>query len=380
MRVLLLTALACLALLRARAQEPDPGIPPLLDTGDAAYLHGDYDAARQSFEAAWGFADRSTLADPVRYGVLKRLARVSAASSDLAAAGRYLQMAISWREATVGPEDPSLAGDLLEAVAVCRGLQEFDRALLLLRRVLALDTSSSGPDSKPVADDYSRMAQIYLEQKVPDSAVGVLNLALAIRTRLAGPVDSTLVPDLDRLAGAYLALRQYDNAEYIYRRALVIRESVYGKVHADLIATVDGLAYTLFGQQKFDEAEPLYQRLVDLWVFSVGVYHPMVAIALDKVAIFYTGQKKFDRAREAMDRANAIRARSLATGLEVEANWQWDQGKATPTRALLDRALRTAEPPDPVYDDLHKEIAAMLDGLHRELASPPTNRSAPRAQ
>src|ERR1017187_1410412 len=313
--------LACLALAGAAAQEPEPGIQPLLGAGDASYMLGDYGAARRSFEAAFELADRAAAAGPARYDVLKRLTRVSAASGDLAAAG---------------------------------------------------------PDTKPVADDYSRMAQIYLDQKMADSAVGPLNLALSIRTRLAGPMDPTLVPDFDCLAEAYVALRQYDNAEYIFRRALVIRESVYGKVHADLIATVDGLAYACFGQQKYDEAEPLYRRLIDLWVFSVGDNHPMVAIAFDKVAIFYTEQKKFDQATKALDRANAIRARSLATGLEVGANWQWEQGKAAPTKALLERALKTVEPPDPVYDDLHKEIEPMLYRLPKEQAKPDPAKPAPK--
>jgi tetratricopeptide (TPR) repeat protein len=370
--------LACLALAGAAAQEPETGIQPLLDTGDAHYMQGDYDVARQSFEAALEIADRAAPADPARYDVLKRLTRVSAASGDPGAADRYLGRAIAWRESTFGPDDPKLPGDLLEAFALCRNLKDYDRAMGLLRRVLALDNAAAGPDSKAVADDYSRMAQLYLDQKMADSAVGPLNLALAIRTRLAGPMDPALVPDFDRLAEAYIDLRQYDNAEYIYRRALVIRESVYGRVHADLIATVDGLAYACFGQQKYDQAEPLYRRLIDLWVFSVGEHHPMVAIALDKVAIFYNEQKKYDQAKEALDRANSIRARSLATGLEVEANWQWEQGKAAPTKALLERALKTVEPPDPVYDDLHKELEAMLYGLRKEQAKPAPGKAAPQ--
>jgi tetratricopeptide (TPR) repeat protein len=373
-------SLACLALAGAAAQEPEAGIQSLLAAGDASYMLGDYNAARLSFAAAWGLASQGAATDPARYDVLKRLSRVSAASGDLPAADRYLQQAISWRETTFGPDDPKLPGDLLEAFAVCRGLKDFDRALSLLRRVLALDNTATGPDSKPVADDYSRMAELYMDQKLADFAVGPLNLALAIRTKLAGPIDLTLLPDFDRLADAYIVLRQYDNAEYIYRRALVIRESAYGKMHADLIATVDGLAYACFGQQKYDQADPIYRRLIDLWVFSVGNTHPMVAVALDKVAVFYNEQKKYDRAKVALDRANAIRARSLATGLEVGANWQWEQGNAAPTKALLDRALKTVEPPDPVYDDLHKEIEAMLYGLRKELAKPDPAKAAPRTK
>ncbi len=371
---------ACLALAGAAAQEPDAGIQPLLSAGDASYMLGDYNAARVSFAAAWGLVSSGAAADPARYDVLKRLSRVSAASGDLHEADRYLQMAIAWREATFGPDDPKLPGDLLEAFALCRNLKDYDRAMALLRRVLTLDTAAGGPDSKPVADDYSRMAELYMDQKMADSAVGPLNLALAIRTKLASPMDVTLLPDFDRLAEAYIALREYDNAEYIYRRALVIRESAYGKMNADLIATIDGLAWACFGQQKYDQAEPIYRRLIDLWVFSVGATHPMVAVALDKVAVFYKEQKKYDQAKEALDRANAIRARALATGLEFGANWQWEQGKAGPTKALLERALKTVEPADPVYDDLHKEIEAMLYGLRKEAAKPDAAKAAAKAQ
>lgn len=371
-------SLVCLALVSAAAQVPITGFPSLLDSGDASYMRGDYDAARQSFEAAQELIGNSAGAGPARYDILKRLTRVSAASGDLAAADHFLRQAIAWRESTFGADDPKLHSDLLEAFAICLRLKDFDRALSLVGRVLALDTAASGPDSKPVADDYSRMAQVYQEQKTPEAAVGALNMALAIRTALAGPMDPTLIADSDRLAKVYLDLRQYDNAEYILRRALVIRESLYGKAHADLIDTVDGLAYACFGQQKYDEAETLYRRLIDLWVGSVGQDHPMVGFAYDKIALFYAYQKKYDQAQQAVEHANAIRARSLGTGLEVAAGWQWEQNKAAPTKALLDRALKTLDPPDPVYDDLHKEVEAMLHGVRTELAK--QNAAKPAAR
>ncbi len=66
----------------------------------------------------------------------------------------------------------------------------------------------------------------------------------------------------------------------------------------------------------------------------------------------------------------------MATGLETQASWQWEQGKAAPAKALLDRALKTVEPPDPVYDDLRKEISAMLHGLRTELAKENTAKPA----
>jgi tetratricopeptide (TPR) repeat protein len=168
-------------------------------------------------------------------------------------------------------------------------------------------------------------------------------------------------------------MRRYDKAEEAYRRALVIRETLYGKQHADLLATIDGLAYALFGQKKYDEAEPLYQRLIPLWVESVGAEHPMIAIALDKVAAFYADQKKYDQAKEAADRANAIRAYCLATGLGQQAAEQLAESNKAGAVALYRRALAVLEPPSPVYPELRATIEGIL-----KLLEAPRSKTQPR--
>lgn len=351
----------------AAIQEPVPAvqqapadIPTLLRTGDAAYLQGNYTAARQSFEQAWQMAQETPPENPARYDILKRLTSSHAAAGEFADADRYLQDAIAWRESNVGVNDPKIGDDLLLEVSLCRSMKDYDCAYRVMQRVLAIHTVASGPDSKPVADDYSRIAQVYLDQKKLDEAVSALNMALAIRTKLAGPLDPSLVADLDRLGQTYILQSAYENAEWAYRRALVIRESIYGKMNPDLIATVDGLAYACFGQKKYDVAEPLYQRLVQLWVASVGEDHPMVAIALDKVAVFYQEQKKYEQANEASDRANAIRAAVLANGLVSDATRRFDQDDKAASRALLQRASKVLDPPNPAYDKLHQEVISML--------------------
>ena len=344
----------------ATAQEPPADISTLLRAGDAAYLQGDYDAARQSFEQAWQMAQQTPAENPARYDILKRLTSSHAAAGEFTEADRYLQAAIEWRESNMGAHDLKTADDMVLEVSLCRSMKDYARAYLLMQRVLAIHSESSGFDSRPVADDYSRMAQVYLDEKKLDEAVSALNMALAIRTRLAGPLDPSLVADLDRLGQTYILQSAYENAEWAYRRALVIRESIYGKMNADLIATVDGLAYACFGQKKYDVAEPLYQRLIQLWVGSVGEDHPMVAVALDKVAVFYEEQKKFEQANAASERAHAIRAAVLANSLISDAMRRFDQEDKTAARVLLTRALKVLEPPNPANDKLHAQVVSML--------------------
>ncbi len=362
--LLTLSALA-LALFAAAAQEQDAAtdIPSLMQAGNKAYMKGDYEAARQSFIKAWEMAEDSPPSDPTRYDILKRLTSVRAAAGEFADADNYLQLAIHWRETNLGPNDPKIADDYLIAVGLCRGMKDYDRASAILSRVMALHRLANGPDSTVFADDFSRMAQLYMDQKNTESAAGSLNTALAIRTKAAGPLDVSLVPDLDRLAAVYITRRAYDKAEETYRHALVIRETLLGKEDPDLIATVDGLAYACFGQKKYDEAEPIYQRLISLWIKSLGGDHPMVAMAFDKVSIFYLDQKKYDQANDAADRATAIRAHFLASGLSAQATSQIAQNNRDAAMALYRRALVVMDPPSPVYQELRGDVEGNLKAL-----------------
>src|SRR6266567_7505868 len=116
---LLLSILA----IAAMAQEPAPDIPLLMKAGGDSYMHGDYEAARQSYVKAWDVAQQTTPDSPQRYDILKRLTSVRAAAGEFADADTFLQMAINWRETILGPSDPKIADDLLISVSLCRGMK-----------------------------------------------------------------------------------------------------------------------------------------------------------------------------------------------------------------------------------------------------------------
>jgi tetratricopeptide (TPR) repeat protein len=368
-------ALVLFLLLPAALAQPDAAA--LLAAGNAAYLRGDYEASRQSFLQAWDLAQQLPPDNPLRYDVLKRLASVRAAAGDFADADNFLAMAINWRENLHIFNDPKLPDDLLQSVVISRAMKNYDRALLILDRIVTLHRAISGLPSMPVADDFSRRAQIESEEKKIPEAIIDLKTALDMRTQIRGALDASLVADLDRLGAAQTAQRAYDEAEAVYRHALVIRESLLGKEDPDLIATVDGLAYALFGQKKYDDAEPVYQRLLALWIKSVGPNHSMVAVALDKVAVFYADQQKYAQAKDATERANAIRTHALAIGLVAAAAEQQAEGHNSDALALYRRAVAVTDVPNPIYDELHTEIVKMVD-LLKPVPKPPVKKPTKR--
>jgi len=370
----LLLAAACLmAQDQTTPQPPQPAIPDLIKTGQASYMKGDYESARQNFQQAWDIVRIGPMDDPVRYDILKRLVSSRAAAGEFAAADDFLQLAISWREQNLGPNDPKIVDDVLLSVGFARAMKDFDKALWMMGRVMSLHRMVAGFDSIAIADDWSRMAQIYAEMGKKEDAILRLNTALDLRTKILGPLDPSLVYDLDRLGSLQIASRAYDKAEATYRHALVIRETLYGKKHADLIATVDGLGYALFGQTKYDEAEPLYLRLLDLWKASVGdSNHPMIAMAYDKIAIFYGAQKKWEQAETAATQANAIRAYDLAYGLSGEASQRIDESKLAEALPIYERAIKILDPPNPVYDSERADLENMAGELRKVLKKPTT--------
>jgi tetratricopeptide (TPR) repeat protein len=369
------TLIALLLAVCAAAQEdPVAQAPQWIKDGDAAYLKGQYDTARETFTKAWEALQTSPPDNPLRYDVLKRLTNVRAATGEFADADQWLMQAIAWRESVKGKEDPKIADDLLLSVSFYRAMKNQDRALEIMKRVQGLHAAIYGPASQFYADDFTRMAQIYTEQKKLAPAIAMHQIAIGIRTKIAGPLDPTLVADLDRLGELHTAQREYDKAEEVYRHVLVIRETIYGKVHADLISTVDGLAYSLFGQKKYEVAEPIYQRLIGLWESSVGKDHPMVAVTLDKVAVFYADQKKFAEARSYLEKSVAIRSHFHAMGVSQQATEAFGEGKLPDAKAFYQRAMVVLGEPNPVTDELRTQF----EGILKTLDEPLPKRAAPK--
>lgn len=370
----LLTLLTCLSPMPAQ-DAPAPDVPSLIRAADASYLHGDYEAARQSLATAWELLAPTPPENPARYDVLKRLTSVRAAAGDFEGAGQYLQMAIDWRKATSGPDDPRIADDQLVSVSLLRGARQFDQAYRLFGFILPAHVRAHGFDSPQVADDYSLMALVLMDQGQPANAADILNLALGIRTRLTGPLDVSVLPLLDRLGAIQLALHDDAGAEVTFRHALAARETLYGKNDTELLGTLDGLASSCFHQNKFDVAEPIYQRLLALWIASAGGDHPMIAITLDKMATFYAAEKKLDKAKESSERANVIRTFFLANGLAAEAAEQVAEKNNEAARALYRRVMKVLDLPDPMYETLRAQTEVILE----KMGDPPPRPQPKRA-
>lgn len=330
----------------------------------AAYSKGVYPDARKSLEQAWELVRQSEPNDPKRYEILKLLSNVTSASGDYAAAQKYVELAIQWREGANGANDPKLAEEWIELSTLCQRQKDFARSLDLLQLALKTHVRVNGAVSTQVADDFSRMALVYMDQKQPAQATPVLESAIDVREKALGAEHPAILPELDRLGEIWIALREYEKAEATFRRALVIRERLLGPDNSGLITTVEGLAYAQFGVKKYDEAEAGYKRLLALWLSSTGdPAHPMVALTLDKIAVFYRETKRWDLGTENAEKAIALRAIFLANGFAIEATARQGHGDTNEAEFYLRSALAVLDPSRPEHQKARQILQKALDEL-----------------
>ncbi len=330
----------------------------------AAYSKGRYAEARQSLEQAWDLLQPTPPNDPERYRILKQLSNVTSASGDYAAAQKYVELAIAWREEANGKDDPKLAEEWIELSTLCERQKDFPKALDLLQRSLKTHVRVNGAVSTSVADDFSRMALVYMDEKQPAQATPVLESAIDIREKALGAEHPAILPELDRLGEIWIAMREYEKAEATFRRAMIIRERLLGPENSGLITTVEGLAYAQFGEKKYDEAEAGYKRLLALWLMSTGdPAHPMVALTLDKIAVFYRETKRWDLGTENAEKAIALRAIFLANGFAIEATARQGHGDTKDAEYYLSSALAVLDQSRPEHQKAREILQKALEEL-----------------
>ena len=173
-------------------------------------------------------------------------------------------------EKTFGPEHPLTTTTLNNLAQTYSALAQYDKALPLQIRALAIDEKAFGPEHPNTAIDLENLAIHYSRLIQYDKALLVQIRALAINEKVLGPEHPYTAHALNNLAGFYFDLAQYDKALPLQIRALAINERIFGSQHPLTAVSFRGIAgsYELNNQ-------------------------PELAIAFYKLAInIYQGQRK----------------------------------------------------------------------------------------
>jgi tetratricopeptide (TPR) repeat protein/CHAT domain-containing protein len=243
----------------------------------------------------------------------------------------------------------------------------YDEAIVLAKRLLAIQEKALGSEHPDVANSLNRLAVLYNDKGDYAQAEPLYKRALAIFEKTLGLEHPDAANSLNNLAGLYRNKGDYAQAEPLYKRALAIREKVLGSEHPDVANSLNNLATLYDSKADYAQAEPLYKRALAIFEKALGLEHPDIARSLHNLAALYKSKGDYVQAESLYKRALAIREKALgsehpdvATSLNSLATLYNDKGDYARAEPLLKRALAIREK---VLGLEHRNVATSLHNL-----------------
>ncbi len=304
---------------------------------------------------------------------LEEAKRLAADADRLEKGGQYdeaiplAQRALAIREKALGPDHPDVAASLDALAELYLDKQAYARAEPLYERALVIREKVLGPDHPEVAESLNGLALVLTGKGDRARAEPLCKRALAIREKALGPDHPHVAVSLNNLAELYRNKGDDARAEPLCQRALAIREKALGPDHPDVAESANNLAQLYVAKGDQARAEPLLQRALTTLEKALGPDHPDVAISLNNLALLYQAKGDYARAEPLYPRAMAIREKELGPGhpdvavyLNNLASLYAAQGDYARAEPLYQRALAIREKalgPD------HLDVASSLDNL-----------------
>src|SRR2546426_184720 len=201
---------ACLVDCVSAQDDPARDIPPLLKTGDAAYLKGDYEAALPVFTRAMHVA------------------------------------AFTFNSTQV-------ADDFSRIAQIYMDQKKPEDAINSLNAALEIRTKLAGPLDRSLVPDLDRLGELHTTVRDYEKSEDAFRHVLAIRETLYGKVHADLISTVDGLAYAVFGQKKYDVAEPIYLRLLSLWETSVGMDHPMVAVALDKVAVFYAEQKKSDQ-------------------------------------------------------------------------------------------------------------------------------
>lgn len=156
------------------------------------------------------------------------------------------------------------------------------------------------PQAAPV---FTWAATVLYELADYQDALPLLEKSLAIWQHMLGEEHPTTLTTMHNLASLYEKQKVYDRAEEMFQHVLAMRKRVLGDEHTDTVLTLNNLAYLYVVQGKKHEAKELYQQALPLCKRALEPLHPVTGSILYHLALLYTEQGNLAEAEQLLREA-----------------------------------------------------------------------------
>jgi len=260
------------------AEDHDELAASLLQVATLDWSVDDAHAAVESARAAVAMLER--LHGP-RHVAVARAQRILGLS--LIALGEYdaarapLEACLATREALLDESDHDVLSSVADLGLLEHVRQDYEAAIVLQERALALAKRAHGESSPFVAVSMNDLAQSKLVFHGADRRVEGVELvrsALAILQESMGLDHPITIRTMRNLGNALDAAGQPAEAEPLLREALSRSIDVLGEEHMDSLQGANSLANFLMSHGTLEEARLIYEDLLPIARAELGEHHP----------------------------------------------------------------------------------------------------------
>ncbi|WP_269542796.1 tetratricopeptide repeat protein [Cerasicoccus fimbriatus] len=227
-------------------------------------------------------------------------------SSRYAEAETLLRRVLAINESTSGPHNPKVAVCANNLASVLIATNRYDEAEPLIQRALSIDEAFYGPQHVSVARDLNNLACLLKQTNRLHEAEPLLQRAVAIKEVVYGSMHPNLTDALTNLASLLHATNRLDNAESLVRRALLINEAYYGSMHPNVANSLNNLAHLLQDTNRMNEAASSIRRALSIYETCYGPEDPNVVLNLGNLSYILQSMNRYDEAESFARRALSI--------------------------------------------------------------------------
>lgn len=286
------------ALEHSPAGETDAG-ECLLLLGDVFLETGEWEAARQQFQAALDIFTRKRGADDRQTAdALNRLGEYHNRKNEFSLAETYFKKALHIRESALGPVHEKVADSYNNLGNCAVGKGQYAVGAVLHQKALDIRRQVLPPGHPDLATSFNNLGNCaYLSGNYPESLT-FFEQALLIRSNQFGNQHPKTAQVLNNLGNACAALGRTHEAIQYYRQALEIRRKHFGDRHPTVAGVLENIANLYFDQGDYLAALDFFRQAHAVQRAVQGETSASAASLWHSIGLCYQFEGDFDRALE----------------------------------------------------------------------------------
>jgi tetratricopeptide (TPR) repeat protein len=247
--------------------------------GQVARLRGHYSEAESALKQALTLLPASRAGGAVRIGALAGLGIVCKETGRFNEADQMYRRVGQEIKQTADTDVGWMANLLHNQAGLAHARGEYTTGESLARQAVAIRVEALGPDHVLVAQDESVLAANLAGLQRYDDAEALYRRVLD-RFKRQSPKDTyEIAVNLHGLAAVLAAQGAPAKAEKLYRRALSMKKKLLGADHAEVALVLNNLGALLRDVGRHAEAEACYNQCVPVLDTALGPQHPTAVVA-----------------------------------------------------------------------------------------------------